>query len=86
MSSKKDTHAENYFYNRVPSNIAALPRTRPAPEMSASTFGACDWSKGADFKPFCGVCPRGWECNEYSLLCEAPNQKDSCAPRAFHLG
>lgn len=73
------------YYVKVPSNTAALPRSRAAPEKSAATFGSCDWSKGVDMKPMCGVCPRGWECNEYSLLCEHPNQKHSCAPKDFHL-
>ena len=75
---------KNYF-TKVPSNTAAFPRTPSAPEMSASTFGTCNWTDGVDFKAMCGICPKGWECNEYSLLCEDPSGKYSCAPRAFHL-
>lgn len=73
------------YFTRVPSNIATFPRTPPAPESSASTFGSCNWENGVDYDITCGVCPKGWTCNEYSLLCEDPSKKYSCAPSDFQL-
>jgi hypothetical protein len=68
------------YWGHVPSNTAALPRTRPAPVDSASTFGSCDWSQGSQVTNGV-VCPTGWTFNPYSLQCESGYK--TCAPPAF---
>jgi hypothetical protein len=40
---------------------------------------------GVDYNPSCGMCPKGWMCNEYSLLCEDHSKKYSCAPEDLQI-
>jgi hypothetical protein len=68
------------YYTEVPKNTAALPRTRPAPEGSAATFGTCDWSQGVEISNG-AACPKGWTFNAYSQQCEKDHGKYSCAPQ-----